>query len=191
MFGYLFGSIPWGLLLARLTGAPDPRKVGSGNIGATNVMRSGGKTLGVITLLLDILKGLFPTFLAVHILHSPYMICVVGFSAFLGHLFPLYLRFKGGKGVATAIGVMLVLMPKALGLSLLCFLVVVLLTRMVSAGSIVASALLPFWGAVWKYPTPYLILSLFLAILIIYRHKANIRRILAGTESRLGKNDKR
>jgi glycerol-3-phosphate acyltransferase PlsY len=190
VFGYLLGSVPCGLVLARLTGAPDPRKVGSGNIGATNVMRSGGKALGILTLILDILKGLIPTLIAARFLENPYAICLVGFLAFLGHLFPLYLRFKGGKGVATAIGVMLVLMPKALLLSLVCFLIAAFFTRMVSVGSIVASALLPLWGAVWRYPRAYVILSFLMAILIIYRHKANIKRILNGTESRLGKEER-
>jgi len=190
VFGYLLGSVPCGLVLARLTGAPDPRKVGSGNIGATNVMRSGGKALGVLTLILDILKGLIPTLIAVRFLENPYAVCLIGFLAFLGHLFPLYLGFKGGKGVATAIGVMLILMPKALLLALVCFLVAAFLTRMVSAGSITAAASLPLWGWVWHYPRAYVILSLLMAILIIYRHKANIKRILNGTESKLGK-DKR
>ena len=173
-------------MLARLTGAPDPRKVGSGNIGATNVMRSGGKALGVITLLLDILKGLIPTLIAARVFETPYFVALVGFGAFLGHLFPLYLKFKGGKGVATAIGVMLILMPKALALSLLCFLLAAFLTRMVSAGSITASALLPLWGWVLGYPRPLILFACVLAVFIIARHKENIKRILNGTESRLG-----
>ncbi|MBW1659932.1 MAG: glycerol-3-phosphate 1-O-acyltransferase PlsY [Deltaproteobacteria bacterium] len=190
VFGYLLGSVPCGLVLARLTGAPDPRKVGSGNIGATNVLRSGGKALGITTLLLDILKGLIPTLIASRVLDNPIAICLVGFLAFLGHLFPLYLKFKGGKGVATAIGVMMILMPKALGLSLLCFLVAAFLTRMVSVGSITAAALLPFWGWIFGYSRSYLVLACVMAALIIYRHKANIKRILNGTESRLGKRKK-
>lgn len=178
-------------MLARATGAPDPRKVGSGNIGATNVMRSGGKALGIITLLLDILKGLIPTLIAAHALDNLYVIGLVGFCAFLGHLFPLYLKFKGGKGVATAIGVMLILMPKALLLALLCFLVAAWLTRMVSVGSITASALLPLWGWTWGYPRPFLLLACVMAALIIIKHRANIRRILNGTESKLGKKSKK
>ena len=181
------GSVPNGLVLARLTGAPDPRKVGSGNIGATNVMRSGGKALGIVTLLLDILKGLIPTLIAARVLENTAAVCVVGFLAFLGHLFPLYLKFKGGKGVATAIGVMLILMPKALGLSLLCFLAAAFLTRMVSVGSITAAVLLPFWGWTFRYPRPAIILACVMAVLIVYRHKANIKRILNGTESKLGR----
>ncbi len=187
IFGYLLGSVPCGLVLARITGAPDPRKVGSGNIGATNVMRSGGKALGVITLFLDILKGLIPTFIAASTLDNLTLVALVGFSAFLGHLFPLYLKFKGGKGVATAIGVTLILMPKALLLALLCFLAAAWLTRMVSVGSITASALLPLWGWAWGYPRPFILFACLMAALIIIKHHANIRRILNGTESRLGK----
>jgi len=186
VFAYLLGSVPCGLVLARITGAPDPRKVGSGNIGATNVMRSGGKALGIITLLLDILKGLIPTLLVAHLLENLYIVCLVGFLAFLGHLFPLYLKFRGGKGVATAIGVMLVLMPKALALSLLCFLAVAFVTRMVSAGSITAAALLPVWGGVWGYPRPVILLACVMAGFILFRHKANIQRIWKGTEPKLG-----
>ena len=187
LFGYLLGSIPCGLLLARLTGAPDPRKVGSGNIGATNVLRSGGKALGTATLIFDILKGLIPTLVASLVLDNLYFIALVGFCAFLGHLFPIYLKFKGGKGVATAIGVMLILTPKALLISLLCFLIVVWIWRMVSLGSLLASILLPLWGGLWGYPQPCVILSGIIALFIIIRHGANIKRILAGTESRMGK----
>lgn len=186
VFGYLVGSVPSGLILARLTGAPDPRKVGSGNIGATNVLRSGGKTLGIITLLFDILKGFIPTLAALLLLKNIFFVCLVGLLAFLGHLFPLYLKFRGGKGVATALGVIGFLMPKALLISLLCFLIVVVISRTVSLGSIVASALLPLWGGVWGYPRQFVILSGIMALLIIIRHKENIKRILAGTESKLG-----
>ncbi len=186
VFGYLLGSVPCGLVLAHLTGAPDPRKVGSGNIGATNVMRSGGKALGIITLFMDILKGLIPTLIAAQVLENTSAVCLVGFLAFLGHLFPLYLKFKGGKGVATAIGVMLIFMPKALALSLLCFLAAAFLTRMVSVGSITAAALLPLWGWIFRYPRPVIVLACVMAALIIFRHKANIKRILNGTESKLG-----
>lgn len=182
---YLLGSIPSGLLLARLSGAPDPRKVGSGNIGATNVLRSGGKALGILTLIFDILKGLIPTLAAALVLKNSYVVGLVGLLAFLGHLFPVYLKFKGGKGVATAIGVMIVIMPEALLISLLCFLIVVGISRTVSLGSIMASALLPLWGGLWGYPGPFVILSGIMALLIIFRHRENIKRILAGTESKL------
>jgi glycerol-3-phosphate acyltransferase PlsY len=190
LFGYLLGSIPCGLVLTRLTGAPDPRKVGSGNIGATNVLRSGGKALGIITLIFDILKGLIPTLAASLILKNISLVCLVGLLAFLGHLFPIYLKFKGGKGVATAIGVMLILMPKALLTSLICFLIVILIWRMVSLGSLLASVLLPLWGGLWGYPKPCVILSGIIALFIIIRHKANIKRILSGTESKMGKIEK-
>ncbi len=150
-------------------------------------MRSGGKVLGIATLLLDILKGLIPTLMASLVLENLYLIALVGFSAFLGHLFPLYLKFKGGKGVATAIGVTLILMPKALVIALLCFLIAVWITRMVSVGSITASALLPLWSWTCGYLRPYILLACLMAILIILKHRANIQRIWNGTESKLGK----
>ena len=180
---YLLGSIPVGLVLARLKGQ-DPRKVGSGNIGATNVMRAAGKTLGIITLLGDILKGLIPTGLAILYGLSPVFVVAIGLAAFLGHLFPVYLRFKGGKGVATALGVFLALEPVAIPILLVVFIAVLLLWRYVSLGSLVGTALMPVLLLLFGAPAEYVLGSLIVGVFIYWKHRENIRRIMAGTESR-------
>jgi acyl phosphate:glycerol-3-phosphate acyltransferase len=182
---YLAGSIPVGVILAKMKGT-DPRKVGSGNIGATNVMRAAGKTFGIITLLLDALKGFGPTWAAIHYGLPEAMVATVGFAAFIGHLFPVFLKFKGGKGVATALGVYLALSPAAILMSFILFILVLLKWRYVSAGSIAGTALVPpalyFTGA----PAPYVYASLVIGACIVFKHKDNIRRLMAGTEHRLG-----
>jgi len=180
---YLLGSIPVGLVLARLKGQ-DPRKVGSGNIGATNVMRAAGKTLGIITLLGDILKGLIPTGLAILYGLSPVFVVAIGLAAFLGHLFPVYLRFKGGKGVATALGVFLALKPVAIPILLVVFIAVLLLWRYVSLGSLVGTALMPMLLLLFSAPVEYVVGSLIVGVFIYWKHRENIRRIMSGTESR-------
>ena len=180
---YLLGSIPVGLVLARLKGQ-DPRKVGSGNIGATNVMRAAGKTLGIITLLGDILKGLIPTGLAILYGLSPVFVVAIGLAAFLGHLFPVYLRFKGGKGVATALGVFLALEPVAIPILLVVFIAVLLAWRYVSLGSLVGTALMPVLLLLFSAPAEYVLGSLIVGVLIYWKHRENIRRIMTGTESK-------
>jgi len=180
---YLLGSIPVGLVLARLKGR-DPRTVGSGNIGATNVMRTAGKTLGIITLLGDILKGLIPTGLAILYGLSPVFVVAIGLAAFLGHLFPVYLRFKGGKGVATALGVFLALEPVAIPILLVVFIAVLLAWRYVSLGSLVGTALMPVLLLLFRAPLEYVVGSLIVGVLIYWKHRENIRRIMSGTESR-------
>src|SRR5271169_680749 len=130
---YLLGSIPVGVVLAKLKGQ-DPRKAGSGNIGATNVMRTVGKGLGILTLAGDILKGLVPTWLAIHYEQSAVIVAACGLAAFAGHLWPIYLRFKGGKGVATALGLLLALKPAVILILLPVFIVVLLKWRYVSLG---------------------------------------------------------
>lgn len=180
---YLLGSIPVGVVLARLKGQ-DPRTVGSGNIGATNVMRAAGKTIGIITLLGDIFKGFLPTWLAVSYGLSPIFVVAIGLAAFLGHLFPVYLGFKGGKGVATALGVFLALEPAAIPILFVVFIAVLLLWRYVSLGSLVGTALMPVLLLLFHAPTDYIVGSLIVGVLIFWKHSENIRRILAGTESK-------
>jgi len=180
---YLLGSIPVGVVLARLKGQ-DPRTVGSGNIGATNVMRAAGKTLGIITLLGDIAKGFLPTALALLYGLSPLYVVCIGLAAFLGHLFPVYLRFKGGKGVATALGVFLALEPAAIPILIGVFILVLLLWRYVSLGSLVGTALMPVLLLLFCAPREYVIGSLIVGVLIAWKHHENIRRIIAGTENR-------
>jgi glycerol-3-phosphate acyltransferase PlsY len=209
---YLLGSIPFGYLLVRIFRGFDVRTTGSGNIGATNVSRA-GKGLGLATLVLDALKGCVAVEFAFWLagLHrftagdvpaslydsSPQIIdsrtifllaAVAAFCAILGHMFPVWLRFKGGKGVATAAGAFVALAPKCLLLSLLVFAIVFALTRYVSLGSIVAAAAFP-WLVLWLNPAerntaPILLVITASAALVIARHKENIRRLLSGAEDR-------
>jgi len=182
---YLIGSIPVGVLLSRIKGK-DPRAVGSGNIGATNVMRAAGKALGIITLLGDILKGFIPTILAIHAGLPDYIVASVGFAAFLGHLFPVFLRFRGGKGVATALGVYLAMSPLAILGSFVLFVLILLKWRYVSAGSIAGTALVPVLLYALNAPEMYIYLSVVVGIMIILKHRDNIKRLISGTEHRMG-----
>jgi glycerol-3-phosphate acyltransferase PlsY len=182
---YLIGSIPVGVILAKTKGK-DPRKVGSGNIGATNVMRAAGKTLGIVTLLGDILKGFIPVVTAVYTGLPGPLVAAVGLAAFLGHIFPLFLQFKGGKGVATALGVYLALNPWAILVSFVAFVLVMLKWRYVSASSIVGTALIPLTLYLLKAPWEYTCLSLVMGVIIIVRHKDNIQRLMAGKERKMG-----
>ena len=189
---YLIGSIPTGLVLAKLTGGEDIRRAGSGNIGATNVTRLLGKKLGLLTLLGDVLKAAVPM-LAAHwylvqsdITVSQYdldmVVSLCGGAAFLGHLFPIYLNFRGGKGVATALGVFIILEPLAVLVSLFLFIAVVYFTGFVSVGSLIVSALITVW--VWLFGgTPiHVYLAAFIGLLIWLKHADNIKRLLDGTE---------
>jgi glycerol-3-phosphate acyltransferase PlsY len=186
---YLLGSIPFGYLLVRFVRHQDIRATGSGNIGATNVLRSGAKGLGLATLLLDLGKAFLAVEIAKLLAPGNFDLAVAAaVAAVLGHCFPIWLRFKGGKGVASALGVFLALTwPSALSI-LAVFIAVVALTRFVSLASIVAAATLPFF-AFYFVPqrSPIAIAGfLFLTFLIIVKHHQNIRRLLAGTENRFG-----
>ncbi len=183
---YLLGSVPFGIVIARLYGGVDPRKTGSGNIGATNVSRSVGKTAGVATLVCDLLKGAVPVFLAIRFMPDAVFVSLVGLAAFIGHLFPVYLGFKGGKGVATAFGVMLVISPPAAMLSAAVFAVIVALKRYVSLGSIIAAGLLPVFLSFMPRYRGFVPLGAAVALLIIVKHKDNIRRLAEGRENKVG-----
>lgn len=185
VIAYLIGSIPVGVILAKTKGA-DPRKVGSGNIGATNVMRAAGKTLGILTLIGDILKGLIPTTLALYSKQPASVVAAIGFAVFIGHLFPLFLKFKGGKGVATGVGVYLAVSPPAILINIVIFILVLLKWRYVSLGSLVGTGLMPLALLVLKKPHEYVYLSLIIGILIFIKHKDNIRRLLEGKENKIG-----
>ena len=187
---YLLGSIPFGYLLVKIFRKQDIRATGSGNIGATNVARSGAKGLGIATLLLDLGKAFLAVKIAQHLAPGNYDIAVAAaVAAILGHVYPVWLGFRGGKGVASALGVFLALTwPSALAI-LGVFIVVVAITRYVSLASIIAAAVFPIFGF-WFVPfrTPIVIAGfLFIPLLIILKHHGNIRRLLAGTESRFGK----
>lgn len=188
---FLCGSIPFGLLLVKLAGKGDVREHGSGNIGATNVSRVGGKALGVVTLLLDILKGFLPVYLAKKVGISADFLPLLALAAVLGHVFTPWLKFQGGKGVATALGVILAAEPQLVILPLATFILVLWLTRHVSLGSILAAAMVPvpfllltggFFGPPkWLELVPWLLL----VILVIWKHRENIKRLQEGTESKL------
>jgi len=198
IISYLIGSIPTGLVLARVTGGEDIRKSGSGNIGATNVTRLLGKKLGVLTLLGDVLKAVVPM-LTAHWFYvksgaavSPkdmdMAVSLCGGAAFLGHLFPIYLNFRGGKGVATALGVFIVLEPLAVLISLFLFVAVVYFSGFVSVGSLLVSALLTVWIWLLGGSPNHVFLAFFIGVLIWYKHADNIRRLLEGTEKSWKKN---
>ncbi|MBT8354830.1 MAG: glycerol-3-phosphate 1-O-acyltransferase PlsY [Desulfofustis sp.] len=182
---YLIGAIPFGLMIGRLVGI-DVRSSGSGNIGATNVTRLAGKKLGVFTLLLDCLKGFLPIYLAARILPQEsgreIVILLCGILAVVGHMFPVYLGFKGGKGVATGLGVFLFLSPLAIAFSVVVFAATVAFTGFVSAGSLLASGLFPLWLWVLGEPTGSIIAGLVIAALIWFKHHENIVRLLRGEE---------
>jgi acyl phosphate:glycerol-3-phosphate acyltransferase len=210
---YLLGSIPFGYLLVKIFRGQDIRQSGSGNIGATNVARSGAKGLGILTLFLDAFKGFVAVWHASHAAHHqlqegafglvhpdfvPNMMAAAALAAVVGHVFPVWLKFKGGKGVATALGVFILLFPKALVVSLIIFVVVVAISRYVSLGSILASVALPIaayfledsahlyqnkgWGINWAVFLP----ACATCLLVIAKHHQNLRRLLSGTENRLG-----
>ena len=183
VFGYLLGSIPFGLLVARAGGQGDLRALGSGNIGATNVLRTGRKGLAALTLALDIAKGVAAVRLAGWL--WPDLAVLAGAGAFFGHLFPVWLRFHGGKGVATFLGV-------ALGLSLPCglafagaWLVVLALTRFSSLAGMTAAIATPVVAA-WVNRFDLALLFIVFALLVLWRHRGNLERLLAGTEPRVG-----
>ena len=185
LFSYLLGSIPVGLLLTKAFSKQDPREVGSRNIGATNIYRAAGKTLALLTLVGDALKGFIPVSLAMAWHLSDVWIGLAGLAAFLGHLCPVSLRFRGGKGVATALGIYLGLCPLAVLIAFFLFVGLLVIWRIVSLGSMSAGLLMPF--LVWRFTgsQTYLITGLCIGILIVYRHRDNIRRLMAGEENRI------
>jgi len=193
IFAYLLGSIPFGLILTRLFTPINIRKVGSGNIGATNVGRMAGPGLGVLTLAGDILKGAFPVWLSCSMttlneVWGALFIALVALAAFMGHLYPVYMNFKGGgKGVATAAGCFGVISPVALVILILVFIMFICWSNRVSIASLAAAAVLPV--AIWKATNSKVMLgcAVITAIFIYFRHVDNIKRILSGTESSIWK----
>jgi acyl phosphate:glycerol-3-phosphate acyltransferase len=182
--GYLLGSIPFGVLITRLAGAGDVRAIGSGNIGATNVLRTGRKGLAAATLMGDALKGTVAVLLAAHVA-GPQAGLAAALGAFLGHLFPVWLGFRGGKGVATFLGCLLAVSPLALLAFALVWLGLAFALRYSSAAALAASAVTPLVLLALGL-APAAALFLVLAALLWMKHAANIRRLLAGTESRIG-----
>ena len=185
LFGYLLGSVPTGFLLAKFFSKVDPRKMGSKNIGATNIFRTAGKGLGILTLVGDVLKGIIPIGIAIQLSVSDLWLAGVGLSTFLGHIFPIFLGFRGGKGVATALGVYLVISPIAVLMEFLFFAGLVWKWRYISLGSICCATTIPILIAFFRSDSQaYFILSVIIAALILYRHQENIVRLLQGTENK-------
>jgi acyl phosphate:glycerol-3-phosphate acyltransferase len=182
--GYALGSIPFGFVLTRLAGLGDIRKIGSGNIGATNVLRTGRKGLAALTLLLDGAKGSAAVLIGASF--GPDMTITAGFGAILGHLWPVWLRFMGGKGVATGLGILLALAPPVGGLTCLTWLVAAWLTRYSSGAALAAFGLAPLY-AWWLTDPQRFEFALVLAFLVGLRHYENIGRLFAGTEPKIGK----
>jgi acyl phosphate:glycerol-3-phosphate acyltransferase len=183
VFGYLLGSIPFGLILTRMAGLGDVRSIGSGNIGATNVLRTGNKKLAAATLVLDMLKGTVAVLFAG--IASPEAAIIAGFGAFLGHIFPVWLKFKGGKGVATYLGVLLGLFWQGALIFAVAWLIVAYTSRYSSLAALVAAVIVPialYIIGVHQIAALFLVLT----IIVFIKHRANIQRLVSGTEGKIG-----
>ncbi len=184
IIGYLLGSVPFGIVITRALGLGDLRQIGSGNIGATNVLRTGNKPAALATLLLDTFKGAIAVILARHF-GGDLAAQTAALASFAGHCFPIWLGFKGGKGVATFLGTVLALAWPAFLLTGATWLVVAGIGRRSSLAGLICAASAPIW--MWAIGAPYAITTTFMAVLIFYRHKENITRLLDGSEPKIGK----
>jgi acyl phosphate:glycerol-3-phosphate acyltransferase len=179
---YLLGSISTAIIVCKLMGLPDPRSQGSRNPGATNVLRIGGKKAAAITLIGDLLKGLIPVVIAQALINDPLIIASVAMAAFLGHLYPVFFGFQGGKGVATALGVIIGLSWQ-LGLALaFTWLIIAKLFRISSLAALIATSLTPLYAWLLQLPEAYFLMSFPLCALVIWRHRSNIHRLIRGEE---------
>lgn len=183
LIGYLLGSIPFGVILTRMAGAGDLRQIGSGNIGATNVLRTGRKGLAAATLLLDALKGAAAVWIVAAI--WPGLAPVAGAAAFIGHCYPVWLRFNGGKGVATLMGIALALSPPVAGVYAVVWLGLLALVRISSVAGMTAAVSAPV-AAAWFQRFDIVLVLLALALIVLWKHRANIDRLASGTEPRIG-----
>jgi glycerol-3-phosphate acyltransferase PlsY len=186
VLAYLIGSVPFALIIAKRWGAPDLRRVGSGNLGAANVLRTSGVTAGLLVALLDVGKGAAGVLLASRLDGSTATPAVAGFAAIVGHIYPVWLRFRGGKGVATACGVFAALAPVAMPIALAVFVVSAWMTKYISVGSVLASAALPPIAYALGAPMPIVGAAAAAAALIVFRHRSNLARVWLGTERRIG-----
>lgn len=184
---YLLGAVPTSLVLAKILAKEDIRGAGSGNIGATNAVRIHGKKFGAMTFVGDMLKGFVPVWVGTLLFREAQFVALFGLAAFLGHLFPVYLKFRGGKGVATAFGIFLYLAPAVLLIEVVVFVLIAFLWRYVSLASLAVAAVMPFLLAAYACPAPVIVLSIVMCALIFIKHSTNIKRLLNGTESRIGK----
>ncbi|HMX53562.1 MAG TPA: glycerol-3-phosphate 1-O-acyltransferase PlsY [Plasticicumulans sp.] len=186
VFAYLCGSVSTAILVCRLMGLPDPRSEGSRNPGATNVLRIGGRKAAAITLAGDFLKGLIPVLVARAFGQGPEVLAATAFAAFLGHLYPVFFGFQGGKGVATALGVMVGLSWQVALAALATWLVIARVWKISSLAALGAATLSPLYALLFGLPGAYALALLPMVALLLWRHRENIRRIRAGTESRIG-----
>jgi glycerol-3-phosphate acyltransferase PlsY len=186
LMAYAIGSIPFALLIARQWGAGDLRRAGSGNLGAANVFRVSGVTAGALVALLDITKGALSVTLARHLSDQPAAPAAAGLAAMVGHIYPVWLRFHGGKGVATASGVFAILAPSALAPTLAIFAVAVTLTRYVSLASVLAALALPFFTYAAGRSRSTIAAAVVASALIVFKHRTNLARLRTGVERRLG-----
>jgi len=184
--GYLLGAIPFGIVVSKAMGLPDPRTVGSKNVGFTNVLRVSGKKAGILTLIGDMGKGWIMGFAATQMLQQEWMILLVALAPFLGHLFSPFLGFKGGKGVATALGSVLGVEPAIGLLLLLAWLCAVAMWRYSSGGALTAFGLFPLIASLARPTVEFVLFSVIVSGLIVFKHKGNIERLWNGTESRIG-----
>ena len=185
IFAYVMGSVPSGYILGKMSGI-DVRSVGSGNIGATNVVRALGKGRGALTLFADAAKGYLPVWVALRLEVGAVTIALVAIAAFLGHLYPLFLNLQGGKGVATALGALLASQPMATLVLIVVFGVAVLASRIVSLGAIAAAIAAPVVLWFFSQSPVFVAMGVFLSAMVILRHRGNIQRLLAGSEPRFG-----
>lgn len=184
IFAYILGSIPFGLIVGKFSKV-DITKTGSGNIGATNVLRALGPKAGAMVFILDMLKGTVPVLLAGNLLNDPVSIILVGLASIVGHMFSVFMNFKGGKGAAVSIGVLLGIAPDVFFFTALIVIAVILITRYVSLGSIIGSIITVILMLLFQKPMPYFWMSIIAAAFIIIKHKDNISRLLSGTERKL------
>ena len=188
---YILGSVPFAVVFSRLFGLQDPRTYGSGNPGATNVLRSGNKAAAALTLIGDAAKGWLAVWLAIHFKTSPFLIAGVAIAVFLGHLYPIFLKFKGGKGVATAFGIMIAIEPILALATMATWIIMAVFFRFSSLAALTCAVFAPFYYffggmLVWSSHLPIGAALIVIALFLLYRHKTNIQRLIAGTEPRIG-----
>jgi len=187
LLAYLFGSISSAVVVSRIMGLEDPREVGSKNPGATNVLRYGGKRAAILTLIGDVLKGVIPVLIARALTDDPVVLAATVFAAFLGHLFPVFFRFQGGKGVATALGVWLALSPWLGLLMAATWLATAAVTRYSSLSALTAALIAPFYVWWLHANVTYVATMTMMSALLIWRHRSNIGKLMAGEEAKIGK----
>ena len=186
LFMYLIGSVSSSIIIARLLHLPDPRKLGSGNPGATNMLRTGSKKAAALTLACDLLKSLLPLLIARYLDFELYVLCLMGLAAIIGHMFPIYYQFRGGKGVATTLGVLLaVKWPLALSWGVI-WLCIALVSRYSSLAAIVATISLPMTSYILNLPIYILYTTMVIVVLVMWRHQSNIKNLLSGKEGKIG-----